>query len=75
MLRKDGTEFGVLIGCRRITYEGAPALEYSFTDITAQKEIEGEKRRTEERRILLKSFWVLLDTANIIPFLLISTRP
>ncbi len=50
LIRKDGSEVPVLVRGAKITYEGKPAIQFSFGDITERKRM--EDALTHERTIL-----------------------
>jgi PAS domain S-box-containing protein len=49
LTRKDGSEVTVLVRGAKITYEGKPAIQFSFGDITERIRADEKLRESEER--------------------------
>jgi PAS domain S-box-containing protein len=47
--RRDGREIPVLVQAVAVKYEGRPAIEFSFANITERKRVEEKLRESEER--------------------------
>ncbi len=48
-LRKDGSSIFVSVAAQRIEWEGEPAVQTTYTDVTERKQAEEELRSSEER--------------------------
>src|SRR5699024_4559345 len=63
VITRDGATRDVLLGASRVQIDGKPHTISTFVDVTAQREVERERRQSEERFHLIAEtisevFWI-----------------